>query len=88
MKLNDEERNGIKQLIIKDKKTKQNKININKKIMIKFFKKKIKQHFYILTMTRKIKVHWSSSTTPTYTCLAPIYKRWRDVFYIILKVND
>jgi len=39
MKLNDEERNGIKQLIIKDKKTKQNKININKKIMIKFKKK-------------------------------------------------
>jgi len=37
MKLNDEERNGIKQLIKKDKKTKQNKININKKIMIKFF---------------------------------------------------
>lgn len=31
MKLNDEERNGIKQLIKKDKKTKQNKINIKKK---------------------------------------------------------
>ena len=36
MKLNDEERNGIKQLIIKDKKK---KININKKIIIKFKKK-------------------------------------------------